>query len=242
LTLGTGVVLDAAEENVSTVPSVARRLATDSAVATWIEVIAGLPEVEVVVTADYVRPGAVALATAVTGDTVRAPDVAVATDTTILVVWSSNSPSAISAQRFDMALVPQGTVVVLSDSTANCTVPRVAASDARFMVVWQQEGTGIVAAAVGPDGTLVVPATTLAAGTARRPTIAPDLLGGFAVAYETDEGAEVLRMSPDAVPAGTPLHFAGGSRPEITGIPAGGLVVAYQSEGRVRLARLGCTP
>jgi hypothetical protein len=110
------------------------------------------------------------------------------------------------------------------------------------MIVWQEEGAGIQAAAVGTDGTVSVPATTIVPGNVRRPTIAPDLIGGFAVAYETDTGAEVIRMSGEAVPAGSPLSFPGGLRPEIAAIPEGGLVVAYEIEGRVHLARLGCSP
>jgi len=141
-----------------------------------------------------------------------------------------------------MTLVPIGESINLSSSATNSTLPRVATSASRFMIVWQEEEAGIQAAAVGTDGTVSVPATTIATGSVRRPAIAPDLIGGFAVAYETDAGVELIRMSGDAVLAGIPLSFPGGSRPEIAAVPGGGLVVAYELEGRVHVARLGCTP
>jgi hypothetical protein len=109
------------------------------------------------------------------------------------------------------------------------------------MLVWQEEGAGVFLAVVLPDGTVETPATLLA-DSGSRPVIAPDLAGGFAVAYETSTGIQVLRVSPAGIHAGTPLDFAGGRRPELTSIPDGGLILAYDREGTIRLARLGCSP
>ena len=96
-------------------------------------------------------------------------------------------------------------------------------------------------ASVLPDGTVALAATTLAtAGT--NPVIAPDLMGGFAVAYETTAGVEVARISSAGAVGGPPIIITGAHRPEITSIPEGGLVLAYDAAGPVRLARLGCTP
>jgi hypothetical protein len=217
-------------------------LAADTAVAAWIEQPSGPAELRLALVTDSEAPVVRQRQTVASPDLPDFPDIGVLADTTVGVAWVSGTPGEVLVARFDMTLLPIGESTNLSSSATNSTLPRIAASDSMFVIVWQEEGAGLQAAVVGTDGTVSVPATTIVPGNVRRPTIAPDLIGGFAVAYETDTGAEVIRMSGEAAPAGVPLSFPGGLRPEIAAIPEGGLVVAYEIEGRVRLARLGCSP
>ncbi len=233
---------DISATDLSSTPTVARASTADSAVGGWIEEPAGGRELRLAVVDNSEAPVVRYRITVATPDVPGSPDVSVLADTTVGVAWVSGAPGDVMLARFDMTLTPIGEAINLSSSAGASTVPRIAASDSRFMIVWQEEGEGIRAAAVGADGTLLVPATTIVTGSVRRPTIARDLLGGFAVAYETDTGAEVLRMSASAVPAGSHVAFPGGLRPEITAIPEGGLVVAFEVEGRVHVARVGCSP
>ena len=241
-TLHPQAVADTSSTDISMMPSVSRAQAVDSAVAAWVELSGGATQLRLAVVSDSEAPAVADMGTVVSPAPPDAPDVSISADTTVGVVWVSGTPGDVLLARFDMTLVASGESINLSSSTTNSTLPRMAASDSRFMIVWQEEGAGIQAAAVGTDGTVSVPATTIVPGSVRRPTIAPDLIGGFAVAYETDTGTEVIRMSDDAALAGAPLSFPGGIRPEIAAIPGGGLVVAYELEGRVRVARLGCSP
>ncbi|MBI5488152.1 MAG: hypothetical protein HY905_12535 [Deltaproteobacteria bacterium] len=224
-------------------PCLARLGGMDTAIAAWIEYVAGTPrEVRLATASDYVAPGIDARVTIADPSGPSSPSIAVQSDSTILVVWTSGSPGQIVGRRLNTGLELLGEEIVLSGAGAGAaTVPRVAASETRFMVVWQEEDAGVVVASVLPDGTLGIPATTLAsAGSA--PVVAPDLMGGFAVAYETTAGVEVARISAAGVMGGPPLVVAGAHRPEITTIPEGGLILAYDAEGTVRLARFGCTP
>jgi hypothetical protein len=239
--MGAAGAVDGSDETVSIFPSVARHSTDDVAAVAWVELIAPAPAIQIAVSQYRLAPGNIATASITGLASPSTPDLAIHADSTILVIWSEGSPGEIKGQRFNMSLEPQGERLALSATAAASTIPRVAASDSRFMLVWQEEGAGVFLSVVLPDGTIGTPATLLA-GSGSRPVIAPDLIGGFAVAYETASGVEVLRLSPAGIPAGDPILFAAGRRPEITSIPAGGLVLAYDAEGTIRLARLGCAP
>jgi len=230
--------------SVSRSPTLETLASTDSAVVGWIEFVGSSPsEVRLAVVTDYLSPGVDYRYTLSGLVQPATPDLAIVADTTLLVVWSAFSPPDVSARRFDLTLTPLGEEFLVSTTLGASTVPRVAASGTSFLVAWQEEGEGVMLAAVdAADGTVDVVAEPLAGGTALRPTLAADLAGGFAVAYETDTGVEVQRVSAAGIPAGAPLAFAGGTRPEITTIPEGGLVLAYDHAGIIHLARLGCSP
>jgi hypothetical protein len=239
--MGAAGAVDASDETVSAMPCVARRSTEDGAAVAWVEQTTPAAEIQIALSRNRAAPGNIATGSITGLASPSTPDLANHADSTLFVVWSEGSPGEIKGQRFNMSLEPQGERLALSATAAASTIPRVAASDSRFMLVWQEEGAGVFLSVVLPDGTIGTPATLLA-GSGSRPVIAPDLIGGFAVAYETATGVEVLRLSPAGIPAGDPILFAAGRRPEITSIPAGGLVLAYDAEGTIRLARLGCAP
>ncbi|MBI5502391.1 MAG: hypothetical protein HY907_19255 [Deltaproteobacteria bacterium] len=240
--LGPAAVIDSTA-TASSGPTVARQAGSDIAVVGWIEYVGTLPgEVRVATVSDYIAPGVVSRLTISDPTGPSNPSIAVLADTTIVVVWSSGTPGQIVGRRLNTSLELVGEQLLLSTSdAAAATLPRVAASETRFMVVWQEEDAGVMVASVLPDGTVALPATVLAS-TGSKPVITTDLRNGFAVAYETTAGVEVARISAAGAVSGTPLLVAGALRPELTTIPEGGLILAYDAEGTVRLARLGCTP
>lgn len=159
------------------------------------------------------------------------------------MVWSAGAPGEVRGQRLTTGLEPEGEEMNLSNSPAAASEhPRAAASASGFAVVWEETGSGVMLALVDPSGGAGSSATLLAPDPATHPVVAPDLLGGFAVAYQTSDGVELVRVNAAGVPQGEPLVFAGGSSPEIASIPEGGLVLGYFHAGAVRLARVGCTP
>ncbi|MBN1771290.1 MAG: hypothetical protein JXB32_08525 [Deltaproteobacteria bacterium] len=164
-------------------------------------------------------------------------------DTTLLVVWSAGSPGEIRGQRLNTSLEVQGSELGLSGTAETTSArPRTASSGDAFAVVWEEGGGTVMLTTLGADGVVRVGATELATGGVTGPVVAPDLLGGFAVAYQNATDVELIRVNADGVPQAEPLRFTGGSRPELAAIPDGGFVVAYLAGGSVRLARVGCVP
>jgi hypothetical protein len=231
---------------VSASPAVARRSAGDLALTGWIETAsAAATDMRLATVSNHAFPGVDALYTFPSLSSPTSVDLAISDDTVALVAWSALSEDGqveVYAQLFDMTLEPESDVIRLTTGAAESTLPRVAASGGRFMVVWQEGPGNVGVAVVSAGGTVEVPAFAAITGDAVRPVVAPDLGGGFALAYEASVGAVVARLSGGGVPDLEALAMPGGHRPELTAIPDGGLVVAYESGGDVYLARLGCTP
>jgi hypothetical protein len=241
--LGASGVVDSSDEAPSADPSVARSLSDDVAYVAWIEVVSAVRRVEVASVENRVSP-AVAATVVVSADGNPAdPSIAIHGDDTILVAWAAGLPADIQVQRLSADLELLGIAQNLSNTdAAESTRPGVAAADDGFLVVWEETGVGVMLSTLGADGSVGTAATTLAAGGATGPVVAPDLGGGFAVAYETDSSVELVRVNADGIPHGDPLVFDGASHPALAAIPDGGLILAFLQEGSVRLVRIGCPP
>jgi len=239
--MGAFAAVDSSDEEPSTAPAVVRSGTADVAYATWVETVAGVPRVEISSVESRASPAVASNVNIGVGVNPRTPSIALHGDTTLLVVWSSGSPGDIRAQRLNTSLAPQGAVINVSSGSAVSERPRTVASGDRFIVVWE-EGAGVMLATIDVDGTLRTGPTMLVVADGQAPVVAPDLLGGFAVAYQTDTAVELLRVNAMGEPQGEPLRFEGGSRPELAFIPGGGLIVGYMRTGSVYLSRVGCVP
>jgi hypothetical protein len=238
--LGGATTVDPSDQDPSMGPAVVRSSTSDLVYVAWIESVVGLPSLQLVGVESRAAPAV--STSAVVGSAVgpRSPSLAVVhPGDVLLVAWAAGSPGNIHAQRLDGGLVPQGLVIDLTVSSAPSERPRTTASGDGFMVVWE-EGTGVMLAVLDADGETRTAATMLIADDARAPVVASDLVGGFAVAYQRAAGVELVRLSARGDRQGEPLFFSGGARPELAAIPGGGLVLAFQVEGSVRLARVGC--
>ena len=233
--------VDPSDEQASNTPAVVRDSTRDMAYVGWIENVAADSQLEVRSVEGQRTPVLRDALTLAVGVSPRDPSIALHADTTLLVVWSAGAVGEIRGQRLNTSLVVSGSELNLSNSPAVASEhPRAAASGAGFAVVWEEAGSGVMLALVEPSGGAVRAATLVASATATQPVVAPDLLGGFAVAYQTADGVELVRVNAAGVRQGEPLAFPGGTRPELASIPAGGLVLGYFHSGAVRLVRVGC--
>jgi hypothetical protein len=211
--------------------------------AAWIEAVVGLPTLEMVAVEGHASPGVAASLNLGGGVNPRDPSIALRADNTLLVVWAAGSPGEIHGQRLSTDLELEGSALSLSTTPAVAAVrPRVAASADRFAVVWEENGEVVMLTILGPDGTVPAAPARIASGGVSVPVIAPDLNGGFAIAYQTATAVELIRISADGIPRGAPLVFPAAQHPELAAIPEGGLIIAYLAAGTVRLARIGCGP
>lgn len=239
--LGPFAAVDSSDEEPSSAPAVARSGTADVAYAAWVEVVAGVPRVEISSVENRASPAVGSNINIGSGVNPRAPSIALHGDATVLVAWSSGSPGDIRAQRLNTGLSLLGEVINVTSGGAASDRPRVAASADRFMVVWE-EGAGVMLATIDPAGVVPPASTMLAAADARAPVIVADLAGGFAVAYQTSAGVDLLRLDAEGVSGSAPLHFEDAERPELAFIPGGGLIVGYMRTGSVYVSRVGCRP
>ncbi len=245
--VGDAMQVDVSLADPSATVSVARLVSSDQAVAAWIESpMAGTPEIRLAVVADYDAP-MVAWRRTLPDSTAAQPDIAVAGgDTEIRLVWRQGpaATATINHQAFSPTLAPVGAAAALASSAGGAAAPRIAANGNRYAVVWDAAPVaGVSRAIVGVGGAVHVAGIVAPGAGMVAPVVAPDRIGGFAVAYENGGNVELLRLSAAGEAAEGALRLVSGSRPEIASLPGGDLVVAYSAGGQVvRLLRVGCVP
>lgn len=161
-----------------------------------------------------------------------------------LAVWQDHRAAPEPATIFATRLATTGTVVDAmnlrispDDAVGVQAEPAVAYVGDKYLVVWEEGGTGDLRAAhVAPSGVITQLGTLGTAGEDTRPRIAVRGRDAFVV-FQSGDDVYGMLLSADAF--GAPLPIAiGASEPSVAGNPAGGYLVAYTTMAQTLAARI----
>ena len=173
------------------------------------------------------------------------PTVAAAPDGSFLVAWR-DALDHIAAQRFSVDGMPIGVELQVDSGagTVSAAPKAVWHPDGSWFVAWQNDsdgdGDGVFARFVATDGMPIgveLQVNTGTAGEQTEPTVAVDLAGELAVAWQSDDGdgahIRAQRLAPDGMPIGVELQVdrtptGVTSRPAVTYVEDGQFYVAWQ--------------
>lgn len=181
------------------------------------------------------------IASSVTGHASQAGSIAFG-PSQFLAVWQDHRAAPEPAAIFATRLATTGTVVDAmnlrispDDAVGVQAEPAVAYVGDKYLVVWEEGGTGDLRAAhVAPSGVITQLGTLGTAGEDTRPRIAVRGRDAFVV-FQSGDDVYGMLLSADAF--GAPLPIAtGASEPSVAGNPAGGYLVAFTTTAQTQLA------